>query len=1314
MSSQLPLKALAMTMACMAVYSTSHAMHRVMWQNHQTGKTHFYDIDGVKIDASKSFQEINDPQWKLIGQPDLNGDGQTDLLWRHFGSGANHVYIFDQGELSTSTHLNTISDFSWEIVGSGDMNGDGKDDLLWRHSHSGEVYVYEMDGPTIVTGYTLHKAPIEWKIEDVSDFNQDNQSDILWRHSSTGQVLISLSSQRKLTSHQKVATVADPAWQIAAVADFNGDGFNDIFWRHQNSGLNFLYQMEGSRVSLGKAMSTVLTDWSVAAVADFNEDNRADVLWRNQLDGTNHINLMDGHVVSQGKKLNAVSNTQWQIVADLSVNYQQQPIVLAGVALSHQQLSLNQNESVQLQLTANYSNGDQQDVTQAAQWSSTSIDDVSVNAGLVTAIGSESATVTASYENLTATIPVSINIIEPSFALYFEKPSGWNDCFVYIWLPEPAGSVPSMTWPGEKMVDLGDGWCQYELPIETNSVNLVFNDNNGQQTGDLNRSATGWFSGVSWFDVDQRQDITAPIISATPPAGNYEQVELDVTLNIDDQDSNVLVTYAFDAPANAQSPVYTQPVHLTGDAVIHVFAEDSSGNQSQASFEYHLDTDATAPVLELTLPSGRYDTDQSVRVLVSDNRDANPIVYYTTDGTEATRQSPIYDGRELAITDKGPGVDLQLSLLAVDEAQNEGRLSASYRIGAAPQRTDFREESIYFVMTARFFDGDSSNNRPTRVYETSGNADNNDPAWRGDFQGLTQKLDYLKAMGFSAVWITPAVLNRSDYDFHGYHAYDFNRIDERLGGEEQFRRLIDELHKRDMKLVLDIVLNHTSRYGAVGLQTVKYYGRQDDQWSWYYDDYNPNFVYDGLSIEPNSGKNYYNGDLWTSDNYLNLPGWGEAAGIDHQTGRTIYNYQWPNLDLFSDDLFHPGWLKNWEDETAQSGTIHEDLPDLNTENPEVQQFLIDAYCRYIEMGVDAFRIDTVKHINRLVFNRRFIPAFKKCGGDNFYMFGEVATRVNEVWNKNVAPLSTPFYTWAERQQYSDDDAVAVHEAYQYELDQGPMNQPTSDNHYLQGNDYHEPDYSQSSGMAVIDFPMHWNFSDAGSALNIASQDHVYNDSTWNVVYVDSHDYGPNMDNRYPGDEFAWAENMSYMWTFRGIPCLYYGSEVRFKAGARADLGPTAPLEQTGRAYYGDHIEGSVQVDDFGIYHSATGALAETMEKPLVKHLARLNRIRRAIPALQKGQYSRDDIDGWIAYKRRFTDQEAGIDSFALVTVSGTATFNSIPNGTYTDAVTGDVKVVTNGSLTAEVSGQGNLRVYVLDLPGNPAPGKIGDDTDYLY
>ena len=88
------------------------------------------------------------------------------------------------------------------------------------------------------------------------------------------------------------------------------------------------------------------------------------------------------------------------------------------------------------------------------------------------------------------------------------------------------------------------------------------------------------------------------------------------------------------------------------------------------------------------------------------------------------------------------------------------------------------------------------------------------------------------------------------------------------------------------------------------------------------------------------------------------------------------------------------------------------------------------------------------------------------------------------------------------------------------------------------------------------------------------------------------------------------------------------------------LGPNAPLSTTGRAYFGDYLEGDVTATDFGTYSNASGAVASTLEAPLAVHIQQLNRIRRAVPALQKGQYTRSKtyVDGNMAFIRRYTQR----------------------------------------------------------------------------
>lgn len=113
------------------------------------------------------------------------------------------------------------------------------------------------------------------------------------------------------------------------------------------------------------------------------------------------------------------------------------------------------------------------------------------------------------------------------------------------------------------------------------------------------------------------------------------------------------------------------------------------------------------------------------------------------------------------------------------------------------------KDLIYFVMTDRYKDGLTENNQFTDVNK-------NDPKsfHGGDFVGLTQSLDYIKSLGTTAIWITPIVQNEPK-GYHGYWAYDFNKIDPHLGTEDEFIQLVNEAHKRDIKVILDYVVNHT-------------------------------------------------------------------------------------------------------------------------------------------------------------------------------------------------------------------------------------------------------------------------------------------------------------------------------------------------------------------------------------------------------------------------------------------------------------------------------------------------------------------------
>ena len=624
-------------------------------------------------------------------------------------------------------------------------------------------------------------------------------------------------------------------------------------------------------------------------------------------------------------------------------------------------------------------------------------------------------------------------------------------------------------------------------------------------------------------------------------------------------------------------------------------------------------------------------------------------------------------------------------------------------------RTDFRDESIYFMITTRFYDGDPSNNvccwdnQQTQIAEK-------DPCWRGDFQGVIDKLDYIKALGFTAIWITPVVQNASGYDYHGYHASDFSHVDCRYqsgdgskSGDVMFKDLIEKAHEKGIKIILDLVLNHTGNFGE------SHFMPEFDR------DTNIRNQANISCMEPMSVLgNDYNDIPGASQYQRRLALMKNTDGKNHD----IHNY-W----------HHVANAWNWDEPTRWWGQIAGDCVDLNTENDAVAQYLVKCYGEFIKLGVDGFRIDTSGHISRLTFNKVFIPEFAKLGEQYkdkrlnhapFFMYGEVCARFGGVQYRGQDCLSPFYYTWK-----SPDDLIASWNSDaswwddQYVKEgaeplgnmtlclQDVAASPKSDNAFMINGQYHEPDYSQSSGFNVIDFPLHYNFTSAGSAYGLAkSGDNCYNDATYNVVYVDSHDYGPQPNDgvRFSGSDDQWAENLSLMFTFRGIPCIYYGSEIGFKRGVKIDNGPNGPLSNTGRAYFGGYITGDVEADDFGEY-KASGNVAATLNHDLAQHLIRLNKIRQAVPALRKGQWTSDgcQADGGIAFKRAYKD------SYALVALNGGATFTGCPSGTYTDVVTGQQYSGSTITVSAPKN-QGQVRVLVKDWTG----GKIGEDGPFIY
>ena len=410
---------------------------------------------------------------------------------------------------------------------------------------------------------------------------------------------------------------------------------------------------------------------------------------------------------------------------------------------------------------------------------------------------------------------------------------------------------------------------------------------------------------------------------------------------------------------------------------------------------------------------------------------------------------------------------------------------------------DMREETIYFVMTTRFYDGDTGNDVHCWDDGTAGNGDD-DPAWRGDFKGLGEKLDYIKALGFSAIWVTPVVTNGSGYDYHGYHAMDLSTVDARYESSDYtYEDLIHDAHQKGMKIIQDVVLQHTGNFGEAHFcdlftkDTTKDLGNLQESLiptQYLLDTYGLKSPEEYWAQKPGvqyqQRLNLMKNVTYSGDNG-NSTGPQPAAkdfSMDKISQSDTYN---PN------NYYHTGYFQspNYDDWTTKFSQIAGDCVDLNTENPAVAEYVVDSYSKYMDMGVDGFRVDTVRHIPRvslnIMFNDQLMDAAKAAGKPNFYMFGEICTRYTSVWYHGHAEESTPYYTWKEsNSKWADSwnwgtSASDINDnmnlVLQHYLEEDNYNgdmdstQPKSDNAFLDGITYHGSDRSMASGMDAIDF-----------------------------------------------------------------------------------------------------------------------------------------------------------------------------------------------------------------------------------------------------
>ncbi len=361
---------------------------------------------------------------------------------------------------------------------------------------------------------------------------------------------------------------------------------------------------------------------------------------------------------------------------------------------------------------------------------------------------------------------------------------------------------------------------------------------------------------------------------------------------------------------------------------------------------------------------------------------------------------------------------------------------------------EFRKETIYFIVVDRFCDGDPGNNAGSNPNLYDPNRKDWGKYWGGDLQGVIDKLDYLQKMGITALWLSPLFEQVEGIYYqqtasHGYWAKDFKRIEPRFIGKDEdnslnrtqekrntaFDRLVAELHRREMKLILDIVCNHSSP-----------------------------------SIDGRKGELYDDGKLIADfDTDPEIGGW--------------YHHYGPVTN----------WQSQWQVENAELAG----LASFNEENSEYRRYIKEAIEQWLDRGVDALRVDTVKHMP-IWFWQEFTADIRNHRPDVF-IFGE----------------------WIDSHPQND---ISV-------------------------------SFANYSGMSILDFGFSYALRMAlgkddpqGFHLvnEILSQDHRYLSATELVTFIDNHDQ-PRFGSLNPDPQRLALATILLM-TSRGIPCLYYGTE----------------------------------------------------------------------------------------------------------------------------------------------------------------------------
>jgi glycosidase len=313
----------------------------------------------------------------------------------------------------------------------------------------------------------------------------------------------------------------------------------------------------------------------------------------------------------------------------------------------------------------------------------------------------------------------------------------------------------------------------------------------------------------------------------------------------------------------------------------------------------------------------------------------------------------------------------------------QGGVALPHRVPYHPSPVDWRDEILYFLLVDRFSDG-SEAGRP--LLDRSRRADHRPDPWRwdswarsgsdrwqgGTLRGISSKLDYLTGLGVTTLWLSPVFKQRGHLDtYHGYGVQDFLDVDPRFGTRRDLVELVDNAHDRGMRILLDIIFNHSGS-------------------NWRYPANTPGSAGDGDTVSYTTGR-YPFGD------------WNDAQGHRIAQIGGDEDGAWPT------ELQDPGDYTRAGSGNLGAGDIDDpnaehkrtdflDLRDFDLDHPvagaNVLGALAACYKYWISLtDCDGFRIDTLKHVTEEQA-RNFCGSIKEftanIGKSNFFLVGEIA------------------------------------------------------------------------------------------------------------------------------------------------------------------------------------------------------------------------------------------------------------------------------------------------------------------------------------